>query len=162
MEVSSTTRGVRMSPKKVREVTRQIQGLPASQAAAVLAAIPRKSARLVAQTLKTAVANAEHIKAEWDEGTIQTEVADLRRDIEAKTDPETGKLARKARHLKAKLARYEDFLDSENKLNPDKLVIKTATANAGKPLRRWRTRARGGGSPIIKRTSHIRITLSDD
>lgn len=161
MEVTSTTRGVRMSPKKVREVTRQIQGLPATEAAAVLAAIPRKSARLVAQTLKSAVANAESINADWNEGEIQSTVAELRQEIESKTD-ESGKLARKARHLKAKLARYEEYLDSENKLSADKLVIKTATANAGKPLRRWRTRARGGGSPIIKRTSHIRITLSDD
>ena len=99
MEVTSTTRGVRMSPKKVREVTRQIQGLPATEAAAVLAAIPRKSARLVAQTLKSAVANAESINADWNEGEIQSTVAELRQEIESKTD-ESGKLARKARHLK--------------------------------------------------------------
>ena len=49
-----------MSPQKVREVTRQIQGLPADEAAAVLGVVPRKSARLVAKTLKSAIANAEN------------------------------------------------------------------------------------------------------
>lgn len=49
-----------MSAQKMREVVRQIQGLPAIQASAVLAAVPRKSARLVAKTLKSAIANAEN------------------------------------------------------------------------------------------------------
>jgi large subunit ribosomal protein L22 len=39
---------------------RQIQGMPAVQAAAVLAVTPRKGARLVAKTLKSAIANAEN------------------------------------------------------------------------------------------------------
>ena len=37
MNITATTRNVRMSPKKVREVTRQIAGLPVSKAQAVLA-----------------------------------------------------------------------------------------------------------------------------
>ena len=49
-----------MSPQKMREVVRQIQGLPALQAQAVLAVVPRKSARAVAKTLKSAIANAEN------------------------------------------------------------------------------------------------------
>jgi len=60
MEVHAITRNVRMSAQKVREVVRQIQGLPARHAVAVLAAVPRKSARLVAKTLKSAIANAEN------------------------------------------------------------------------------------------------------
>ncbi|MCH2603589.1 MAG: 50S ribosomal protein L22 [Pedosphaera sp.] len=161
MNITATTRNVRMSPKKVREVTRQIAGLPVSKAQAVLANIPRKSARLVAQTLKSAVANAEHISAEWNEGEIQNKVAEIKETIQNKTT-EKGTLARKYRHLKADLAKYEAYLDSDNKLAADTLVIKEAMAGAATPLRRWRTRARGGGSTIIKRTSHIRITLSDD
>ncbi len=60
MEVQAITRNVRMSAQKVREVVRQIQGLRAPQAAAVLAVVPRKSARLIAKTLKSALANAEN------------------------------------------------------------------------------------------------------
>jgi large subunit ribosomal protein L22 len=60
MEVQAITRNVRMSAQKVREVTRQIQGLGATKAQAVLAVVPRKSARLVAKTLKSALANAEN------------------------------------------------------------------------------------------------------
>ncbi len=49
-----------MSAQKMREVVRQIQGLNALHAQAVLAAVPRKSARFVAKTLKSAIANAEN------------------------------------------------------------------------------------------------------
>lgn len=161
MTVTSTSRNVRMSPKKVREVTRQIAGLPVARAQAVLANIPRKSAQLVSKTLKTAIANAEHISAEWNEAEVQNRVAELKEKINNKTN-DKGALARKYRHLKTELGRLEEYLDSKNKLAVDSLIIKEALAGAGTPLRRWRTRARGGGSPIIKRTSHIRITLSDD
>jgi large subunit ribosomal protein L22 len=60
MEVQAITRYARMSPKKVREVARVIQGRPASEALDLVRFIPRKSARLVAKTLKSAVANAEN------------------------------------------------------------------------------------------------------
>ena len=49
-----------MSAQKMREMVRQIQGSPALRAQAVLAVVPRKSARLVAKTLKSAIANAEN------------------------------------------------------------------------------------------------------
>ena len=51
-----------MSAQKMREVVRQIQGLPAMQAQAVLAVVPRKGARFVAKTLRSALANAEDLK----------------------------------------------------------------------------------------------------
>jgi len=60
MQVHAITKNVRMSAQKMREVVRQIQGLPAIQAQAVLRVVPRKSARLVAKTLKSAMANAEN------------------------------------------------------------------------------------------------------
>ena len=60
MEVQALTRNARMSPKKVREVAREIQGLPVSEALELVTLIPRKSARLIAKTLKSAIANAEN------------------------------------------------------------------------------------------------------
>jgi large subunit ribosomal protein L22 len=60
MEVQAITRYARMSPKKMREVSRIIQGRKAVAAADYLALIPRKSARLIAKTLKSAIANAEN------------------------------------------------------------------------------------------------------
>jgi large subunit ribosomal protein L22 len=62
MEVFAITKNVRMSAQKMREVVRQIQGLPAPHAQAVLAVVPRKGARIVAKTLKSAIANAEDLK----------------------------------------------------------------------------------------------------
>jgi large subunit ribosomal protein L22 len=67
MEVRAITRNVRMSAQKMREVVRQIQGLNALHAQAVLKTVPRKSAFWVEKTLKSAVANAENnnnLKAE--------------------------------------------------------------------------------------------------
>jgi large subunit ribosomal protein L22 len=60
MEVQALTRYARMSPKKVREVVRTIQGRRAPEAVQYLQLIPRKSARLIAATLRSAIANAEN------------------------------------------------------------------------------------------------------
>ena len=60
MEVQALTRNARMSPKKVREVARTIQGRKAADAVDYLMLVPRKSAKLIAKTLKSAIANAEN------------------------------------------------------------------------------------------------------
>lgn len=60
MEVLSLTRNARMSPKKMRDVARIIQGRKAAAAVDYLTLIPRKSARLINKTLKSAIANAEN------------------------------------------------------------------------------------------------------
>jgi large subunit ribosomal protein L22 len=67
MEVQAITKNVRMSAQKMREVVRQVQGLPAAQAQAALAVTPRKGARFVAKTLNSAVANAEDLKTHHKE-----------------------------------------------------------------------------------------------
>ncbi|HEY3755105.1 MAG TPA: 50S ribosomal protein L22 [Opitutaceae bacterium] len=60
MEITAITRYAHMSPKKVREVARTVQGRPATEAVEYLTLVPRKSARLIAKTLKSAIANAEN------------------------------------------------------------------------------------------------------
>jgi large subunit ribosomal protein L22 len=60
MEVFAIQKNIPMSAQKMREVVRQIQGLPALQAQAILAVVPRKGARFAAKTLKSAIANAEN------------------------------------------------------------------------------------------------------
>jgi large subunit ribosomal protein L22 len=60
MEIQALTRYARMSPKKVREVANEIQGRPVPEALDMVTLIPRKSARLLAKTLKSAIANAEN------------------------------------------------------------------------------------------------------
>src|SRR3954454_6189339 len=54
--------------------------------------------------------------------------------------------------------------NAENNANlkADTLVIKEATAGEGPTMKRMMPRARGSGSRILKRTSHIRIILSDE
>src|SRR5438046_1673651 len=110
MEVRSIYKYARISPFKVREVTREIQGLPVSAALDVLAFTPKKAAFLIEKTLKSAVANAEN----------------------------------------------------NANLKVDGLVVKEAIVGEGPTMKRMMARARGSGSKILKRTSHIRIVLSDE
>src|SRR5437667_5251569 len=47
-------------------------------------------------------------------------------------------------------------------LHVDGLVVKEAIVGEGPTMKRMMPRARGSGSRILKRTSHIRIVLSDE
>ena len=60
MEVQALTRNAHMSPKKLRDISRLIQGRNVAHARGLLSVITRKSARLIARTLDSAVANAEN------------------------------------------------------------------------------------------------------
>ncbi len=106
-----------MSAQKMREVVRQIQGMPAAHAQAVLAVVPRKGARVVAKTLKSAMANAEDLKTNKPE--------------------------------------YQN-------LQTDRLRVKYAVAGNASSAKRFTPKARGSAGPIIKRSCHVKIVLSDD
>ena len=60
MEVKSVYKYARTSAQKVREVTREVQGMSVSHALSILNYTPKKAAMLVGKTLQAAVANAEH------------------------------------------------------------------------------------------------------
>ena len=60
MEVRSIYKYARISPKKARDVAREIRGLPVSDAIDALNFTPKKAAFLIGKTLKSAVANAEN------------------------------------------------------------------------------------------------------
>src|SRR5271163_1290949 len=60
MDVKAEHRYAKISAFKVREVTREIQGLPAEQALEIVRLIPKKAARLISKTLASAIANAEN------------------------------------------------------------------------------------------------------
>jgi len=59
MEARAVTRFVRISPRKVRLVVDQIRGKGVEEAINILKFVPKRSAGLVAKTLRAAVANAE-------------------------------------------------------------------------------------------------------
>jgi large subunit ribosomal protein L22 len=110
MQVQSITKNIRMSAQKMREVVRQIQGLPALKAQAVLAVVPRKSARVVAKTLQSAIANAEN----------------------------------------------------NNGAKPENLRVLQAVAQTARTVRRFTPKARGSAGPILKRSCHVKIVVSDE
>jgi len=110
MQVKSSYKFARISAFKAREVTRAIQGLPATDALDILRFTPKKAALLVIKTLKSAIANAEN----------------------------------------------------NNNLNAASLVVQEAVVGEGPTFKRSQPKARGSAGPIRKRTSHIRITLTDE
>lgn len=109
MEVVSTTRYTRISPKKARDVARVLRGRPANEALELLKFIPRKAARLLHKTLHSAIANAEN----------------------------------------------------NHNLNSGDLVVSQAVVEEGPAFKRFKAAARGSAKPIRKRTSHLRIVLSE-
>jgi len=60
--------------------------------------------------------------------------------------------------LKSAIANAENNAN----LKPDGLVVKEAVVGEGPTFKRIMARARGSASRILKRTSHIRIVLTDD
>src|SRR3979411_639488 len=52
--------------------------------------------------------------------------------------------------------------ENNAKLKVDGLVVKEAVVGEGPTMKRMMARARGSGSRILKRTSHIRIVLTDE
>jgi len=110
MQVNSIYKFAKISAFKAREVTRAIQGLPATDALDLLRFTPKKAALLVTKTLKSAIANAEN----------------------------------------------------NNNVNVATLVVKEAIVGEGPTAKRSQPKARGSAGPIRKRSSHIRITLTDE
>src|SRR2546430_13325714 len=60
--------------------------------------------------------------------------------------------------LKSAIANAENNAN----LKAEGLVVKEAVVGEGPTFKRMKTRARGSGSQILKRTSHIRIGLTDE
>jgi large subunit ribosomal protein L22 len=63
-----------------------------------------------------------------------------------------------AKTLKSAIANAEN----NNDLRVDTLVVKEATVGEGSTFKRFQPKARGSAGPIRKRTSHIRIVLTDE
>ena len=109
MEVKAITRYVRIAPRKARLVTELIKGKPVEEALTILRFVPKKAARLVDKTLRSALANAEQ----------------------------------------------------NPNIDVDTLYIKRIFVDGGPTMKRWRARAMGRATKIIKRTSHITVILDE-
>ena len=63
MEARAITKFVRVSPRKVRLVVDQIRGKGVEEALNILKFVPKRSAGIVAKTLRAALANAENTQS---------------------------------------------------------------------------------------------------
>jgi large subunit ribosomal protein L22 len=52
--------------------------------------------------------------------------------------------------------------EHNNKAKTEALMVKEAVAGTATSIKRFTPKARGSAGPIIKRRSHIKITLSDE
>lgn len=110
MQVSATTKRLRISPQKVRLIVDQVRGKAVDDALEILSFSPQKAAGLVRKVIESAIANAEN-----------NEGADI-----------------------------------------DELKISEVFVNAGLTMKRIKTRAKGRADRILKRTSHITVTVTDE
>ena len=110
MQVSATTKRLRISPQKVRLIVDQVRGKAVGDALEILSFSPQKAAGLVRKVIESAIANAEN-----------NEGADI-----------------------------------------DELKISEVFVNAGLTMKRIKTRAKGRADRILKRTSHITVTITDE
>ena len=60
MEVTAKAKGVRVSPKKARQIVDLIRGKGADEALAILKFTPTPTAQSISRVVKSAVANAEN------------------------------------------------------------------------------------------------------
>jgi large subunit ribosomal protein L22 len=51
--------------------------------------------------------------------------------------------------------------EHNKKLSADELVVEKAVVEEGPKMRRFWARARGSASPILKRSCHVRVVLTD-
>ena len=111
MDKLAVTKQVRISAFKARDVARLVQGRSAIDALNMVALIPRKAARLIEGTLKSAIANAEN--------------------------------------------------DEKMHANRAELIVKECVIGEGPTMKRFIPKARGSAGHIRKRTSHIRVVVTD-
>ncbi len=109
MEVRAVSKYLRISPSKARLVADLVRSKGVDEALTILKYTPKKGARLLSKTLRSAMANAENTKT----------------------------------------------MDMEG------LYIKEVYVNEGPRLKRWRPRAMGRATRILKRTSHITVVLGE-
>ena len=109
MESKAIAKGVRISPRKVRLVTRLIVGKSVSEADVILSHLNKDAATAVRKVLLSATANAEN-------------------NLE---------------------------------LNRENLYVKEAYVGDGITLKRGRAAAKGSPKPILKRSSHITVVVSE-
>jgi large subunit ribosomal protein L22 len=109
MEIKASAKYLRISPTKLRLVTRTLSGKKVEEALAMLQFMPQRGARLVRKVVMSAVANAEQ----------------------------------------------------RPQIDVDTLVIKGVQVDVGPSLKRFRARAMGRVSHILKRSSHITVVLKE-
>ena len=51
--------------------------------------------------------------------------------------------------------------ENNHSMNPDNLYVAEVYAHKGPTMKRWRAGAKGRAFPILKRTSHIGVTLKE-
>lgn len=109
MEVRAVSKYLRISPSKARLVADLVRSKNVGDALTILKFTPKKGARLLSKTLRSAMANAENTKS----------------------------------------------------MDMDGLYVKEIYVDEGPRLKRWRPRAMGRATRILKRTSHITVVLGE-
>lgn len=109
MQARAEAKYVRISPRKVHYICREIRGKQVDEALTFLRFTPKKGAKILEDVLRSAIANAEN--------NLSLDRADL--------------------------------------------VVSQAWANDAPTMKRWHPKAKGAAYPILKRTAHIGVVVSE-
>ena len=109
MQARAEAKYVRISPRKVNYICKEIRGKKVEEALTILQFTPKKGAKILRDVLLSAIANAENNLS----------------------------------------------------LNREELIVSQCWANDGPTMKRWRPKAKGAAYPILKRTSHVGVIVSE-
>lgn len=110
MKVTALARGLKISARKLRTSADMIRNIRVVEAEHLLAATPKKGAIMVADALKSAIANAEN----------------------------------------------------NHNLRKSSLRIAEIRVDEGSSLKRWKPRSRGMMHPILHRSAHLTVIVTDE
>ena len=141
MEVKAEHRYAKISAFKVREVTREIQGLPAEAALEIVRLVPKKAARLIEKVLASAIANAENnnnaenktLRAEnlVIKEAIAGEGPTLKR-MHARARGSGSRISKRTAHIRITLTEAEPVLEQPRKPKAEKKPKATKPASTAK------------------------------
>ncbi len=135
MEAVAVTRYLRISPRKLRLVTRAITRKPVAEAFATLKALDKKGARLVEKTLKSAHANAKVKKMDESKLYVRKVFADDGPTFKRFMSRSMGRadlMLKRTSHLSIVLAEREIPFNSRRTGIPKEAAEETTKGSKGK------------------------------
>jgi large subunit ribosomal protein L22 len=152
MDVKAEHRYAKISAFKVREVTREIQGLHAEQALEIVRLIPKKSARLIGKVLASAIANAENNRNLRAENLVIKEAVagegPTMKRMHTRARGSGARINKRTAHIKITLTEAEPIEKKKAKAKGEKKAPRKTSPKGSKPAAK-RTEENESAAPAL-------------